>query len=79
MNETESITNERFDFGRLWPDGTFNKIGSYYSESNARKEFDQKAYELKDVPKSLQPVFARQRVVTTTEVHTAEAIPEATK
>jgi hypothetical protein len=79
MNETESITNERYDYGRLWPDGTFNKIGSHYSESMARKEFDQKAYELKEVPESLRPVFARQRVITTTEIHPAEPHPEAAK
>ena len=79
MSETESITNERFDYGRLWPDGTFNKIGSHYSERMARKEFDTKSYELKEVPESLRPVFARQRVVTTTEIHPAEAAPEEDK
>jgi hypothetical protein len=79
MNEIETVTNERYEFGRLWPDGTFQRGGGHYTESMARKEFESKSYELKEVPPALQPVLARQRVITITEIHPAEALPEATK
>jgi hypothetical protein len=73
----ETVRNETYDYGRLWPDGTFNKIG-WSDEKAARREFDEKGHELKSVPKSLRPIFSRQRVVTTTEIYTAEALPEPT-
>ena len=76
MRDPEVVTNERYEYGRLWPDGTFNRMAGYGSERMARKEFEQKSYELKEVPPALRPVFARQLVVTTTAVHPAEALPE---
>ena len=79
MNEPESFTNEKYEYGRLWPDGTFQSLGRHYSESMARKDFDEKSYELKNVPESLRPVFGRQRIVTTTETYTAEPAPEAAR
>jgi hypothetical protein len=78
MSEKQTATREHYDHGRLWPDGTFNKLG-WSDEKMARREFGEKEYELENVPESLRPVLARQRVVTTTETYTAEAIPEATK
>lgn len=77
-NEPETVVNEKYEYGRLWPDGTFNRLGWSY-EKSARQEFNAKSYELENVPKSLRPIFARQRVVTTTETYPAEAHPEATK
>jgi len=77
MSETDTFTKEHYDYGRLWPDGTFNKLG-WSNERSARKEFEEKGYELENVPESLRPVFGRQRVVTTTETYNAEPVPEAT-
>lgn len=74
-DEPETLVAESYRYGRLWPDGTFQHQGSY--ERYARKEFDDKSYELKYVPESLRPVFGRQRVVTTTETYRAEPVPEA--
>jgi hypothetical protein len=78
MSEKQTATQEHYEYGRLWPDGTFNK-GGWSSERTARKEFEDKRYELRNVPESLRPVFGRQRVVTTTEVYPPEALPEATE
>lgn len=69
----ETVVSEKHDFGRLWSDGTFNKLG-WNDEKLARREFDEKGYELKNVPEALRPVFARRKVVTTTEIYTAEAV-----
>ena len=71
--EKQTATSERYNYGRLWQDGTFNRLG-WSDERGARKEFDEKAYELKNVPESLRPVLARQRVVTTTETYNAEEV-----
>ena len=73
--EPETVTNESYEYGRLWPDGTFNGQG-WTSERSARREFDEKSYELKNVPESLRPVFGRRRVVKTTELYPAEVCPE---
>ena len=73
----ETVKNENYNYGRLWSDGTFSKLG-WYDEKLARREFEEKGYELKNVPESLRPVFARQRVVTTTEIYAAEALLEPT-
>jgi hypothetical protein len=78
MMEKQTATREHYDYGRLWPDGTFNTLG-WSDEGMARRQFEERGYELKNVPESLRPAFARQRVVTTTETYTAEALPEATK
>lgn len=72
----QTVTSEKYDYGRLWPDGTFARLG-WGNEEMARREFKEKSYELKLVPEPLRPVFARQRIVTTTETYPAEAIPEA--
>lgn len=73
--QPETVTNEKYDYGRLWKDGTFNRLG-WSNERAARKEFEDKSYEVKNVPESLRPVFGRQRVVTTTETYRPEAWPE---
>jgi hypothetical protein len=73
----EIIVNQEYEYGRLWPDGTFNRIG-WSNEKSARKEMAEKSYELKGVPESLRPVFGRRKVVKTTEIHPAEALPEPT-
>ena len=70
-----TATSEKYDYGRLWPDGTFSRLG-WSDEKLARREFEEKWYELKLVPKSLRPVFSRQRVVTTTETYAPKALPE---
>ena len=75
--QPETVTSEKYDYGRLWPDGTFTRQG-WGDEKMARREFGEKEYELKLVPKSLRPVFSRQRIVTTTETYAAEALPEPT-
>lgn len=69
----ETVVNEKYEYGRLWPDGTFNRLGWSF-EQEARREFETKSYELRNVPASLQPVFGRQRVVVTTETYPAEAV-----
>lgn len=73
--EPETVVNESYEYGRLWPDGTFDGRG-WSSERSARQEFETQRYELKSVPASLRPVFGRRRVVKTTEIHPAEACPE---
>lgn len=78
MSEKQTATSEKYNYGRLWQGGTFNRL-SWSDERGARKEFDEKSYELKNVPESLRPVFGRQRIVTTTETYTAEALPEEQK
>lgn len=75
-NEPEVVTNEKHEYGRLWPDGTFDSFGQYFGVREARKRFDRDSYELESVPKSLRPVLGTRRVVTTTEIHPAEACPE---
>jgi len=77
-DELETVTNESYEYGRLWPDGTFNREG-WSNERSARKEFETKLYELKNVPASLRPVFGRRRVVKTTELYPAEVCPEVTE
>ena len=74
--QPETFTKEHYDYGRLWPDGTFDRCG-WSDENMARRVFKEKAYELKGVPESLRPVFAKRKVVTTTETHPAEACPES--
>jgi hypothetical protein len=74
--QPQTVTREHYDYGRLWPDGTFNKLG-WNEEKIARREFDEKSYELKNVPVSLRPIFGQRRVVTTIETYPAEARPEA--
>jgi hypothetical protein len=76
--QPEIYTNEKYDYGRLWPDGTFNKLG-WMDEKMARREFDEKSYELKNVPASLRPIFGQRKVVTTTETYPAEACQESTE
>lgn len=73
--QPETFTGERYDYGRLWPDGTFNKLG-WTDEKMARREFDEKSYELRNVPATLRPIFGQRRVVTTTETYPAETCPE---
>lgn len=74
--QPETVTREHYDYGRLWPDGTFNKLG-WTDEKMARREFDEKSYELKNVPVSLHPIFGQRKVVTTIETYPAETCPEA--
>lgn len=74
----EAVIREQYDYGRLWPDGTFNKLG-WEDERNARRQFEEQSYELKSVPASLRPIFGKRRVVTTTEIYPAEAAPEEQK
>ncbi len=69
---------ETTEYERLWPDGTFDSL-KWSDEGYSRKRFQEKAYELKDVPKSLRPVFGKQRVVTTIDRYLPEAVPDATK
>lgn len=63
-----------FEYGRLWPDGTFQRLGGY--ETFARNDFYNKSYELKSVPESLWPVFGRREIVTTTETYPPEVCEE---
>ena len=67
---------ESYEYGRLWPDGTFNRIGGY-SLKSARDNFSDKSYELKSVPKSLRPVLGSRKIVTTTDTYTAEPVDES--
>ncbi|MGK3957866.1 hypothetical protein ACLKOZ_16940 [Arthrobacter sp. R4] len=76
--EPETFTRETHEYGRLWPDGTFNKLG-WEDERYARRQFEEQSYELKNVPASLRPIFGRRRVVTTTETYPAEACQEPTE
>lgn len=71
---SEIKTREEYAYGRLWADGTFKILGG--NERYARKEFEDKSYELKEVPASMQPVLARQKIVITTETFPAEPFPE---
>lgn len=73
--QPDAFTKEHYDYGRLWPDGTFNKLG-WTDEKMARREFDEKSYELRNVPASLRPIFGKRRVVITTETYPAEACQE---
>ena len=66
---------ESYEYGRLWPDGTFNLIGGS-SPKSARDAFESKSYEMKNVPESLRPVLGRQKIVTTTDTYTAEPVEE---
>lgn len=75
----EVVENESYDYGRLWPDGTFHKLGGWHSEKSGRKEFDDKDYEVRNVPESLRPVFGRRLTKTRTETFAPEALPEETK
>lgn len=70
-----TVVREDYEYGRLWPDGTFGKLTDY-DEKYGRKQFDEKAYELKSVPESLRPVFGRRRRVTTIDTYPAEAVTE---
>ena len=75
MSDIESTrTNEHHNYGLLWPDGTFQSMGRYSTERGARQEFEVKLLDHKNVPASLRPVFATQRVITTVETYPAEEL-----
>lgn len=74
----EVVESETWEHGRLWPDGTFQKLNAY-GEKHARKEFEEQSYDLRNVPVSLRPVLGRQLTKTRKEIFKAEAVPAEKK
>lgn len=73
VDESQVESIESYEYGELWPDGTFKMVSHY--EEDARKDLDRRTrFDYKRIPETLRPIVANRKIVTTTETFPAEAV-----